>query len=62
MSCRFLLAGFQVSLIGRFWVSPEAAEWNLEGNFSYSFDYIHRRPSGRRSQVDESLGGKQKTM
>ena len=24
MSCRFLLAGFQLSLIGRFWVSPEA--------------------------------------
>ena len=24
MSCRVLLAGFQVSLIGRFWVSPEA--------------------------------------
>ena len=23
MSCRFLLAGFQLSLIGRFWVSPE---------------------------------------
>jgi hypothetical protein len=24
MSCRFLLAGFQLSLIGRFWVFPEA--------------------------------------
>src|SRR4051794_19821229 len=26
MSCRFLLAGFQLSLIGRFWVSPEGKQ------------------------------------
>jgi hypothetical protein len=29
MSCRFLLAGFQLSLIGRFWVSPEGCDNGL---------------------------------
>jgi hypothetical protein len=32
MSCRFLLAGFQLSLIGRFWVSPKgvACPWLIK--------------------------------
>ena len=42
MSCRFLLAGFQLSLIGRFWVSPEAETswWFLSEKCKSWYSYL----------------------
>ena len=53
MSCPILLAGFQPSLIGRFWVSPEG-NYNLE-QFEGGLYYIQR--SGHRKDGGGYLDG-----
>jgi hypothetical protein len=43
MSCRFLLAGFQLSLIGRFWVSPEDWHTSVEEDLGFTSDTLHEQ-------------------